>query len=109
MMYINFALHAYTKALAACGGFDDHHSTLSGDPMRVVSFPGSVNSETGLMYRYLGGPEEFMRASISDVVWRSRAVRYFYNVDFARATYHAHPEPVGAMTMCAKTGGYEHG
>jgi len=57
-MYINFALRAYTKARAACGGFDDHHFTLSCDPMRVVSFPGSVNAETGLICKYLGGPEE---------------------------------------------------
>ncbi len=55
MMYISIALLAYTEALAAFGGFDDHHSTLSCDPMRVVSFPGSVNAETGLICMYLGG------------------------------------------------------
>lgn len=110
------ARFVYTRNLkAACGGFDDHHFTLSSDPMRVVTFPESLNGETGLMCKYLGGPEEFERTSVQDILWRSKATRYFYNMGFESAVQsHSHPEPAyssprRAMTICAKIGGGERG
>lgn len=78
------------------------------NPMRVVTFPESLNGETGLICRHLGGPEEFERTSITDIVWRSKTVHYFFNTTFERLN-HAHPESVRAMTVCAKTGGEERG
>jgi len=50
-----------------------------------------------------------------DILWRSKAARYFYNLGFERAVQiYAHPEPAyssprQAMTVCAKIGGGEHG
>lgn len=99
----------YTRHVkAATGGFDDPHFRLSCDPMRVVTFPESLNGETGLICKYLGGPKEFERTSISDILWRSKASKYFHNTTWTNLN-HTHPEPMGAMTMCAKTSGEEHG
>jgi hypothetical protein len=99
----------YTKHIkAATGGFDDSHFRLSCDPMRVVTFPESLNGETGLICKYLGGPKEFEKTSIPDIIWRSKASKYFYNTSW-ESLNHAHPEPLGAMTLCAKTGRGEGG
>ena len=104
------ARFVYTRHIkSACGEFDDRHFTLSCDPMRVVTFPGSLNGETGLVCKYLGGPQSFERTRISDIIWRSRATTYIYNLGFERLTDHAHPELARAMTISAKTGGGEGG
>jgi DNA primase catalytic subunit len=103
------ARYIYTKHIkAGTGGFDDSHFRLSCDPMRVVTFPGSLNGKTGLVCSYLGKPTDFESLSISDILFRSRAMKYFFNTSFEPMN-HSHPEPVRAMTLCAKTGGGEYG
>jgi hypothetical protein len=82
----------YTKHIkAGCGGFDRHHFTLSGDPMRVISFPESLNGQTGLMCISLGDPKSFERTGISDIIWKSKASWHFYNREFENMN-HSHPE-----------------
>ena len=85
----------YTKHLkAVCGGFDKYHFILSSDPMRVVTFPGSLNASTGLICTHLGNRKEFENTPISDILSKSRALKHFYNLDF-EAMHYAHPEPMG--------------
>jgi hypothetical protein len=90
------ARYLYTRHIkSVCGGFDDHHFTLSCDPLRVVTFPESLNGRTGLICSYLGGPKDFENTSISDVLWRSKASMYFYGTGWETMTrLHAHPEPM---------------
>jgi len=43
--------------------------------MRVITFPESLNGETGLVCSYLGYPAEFCDLSVSDVLEKARAVK----------------------------------
>ena len=87
----------YTKLLkSACGGFDIHHFTLSCDVTRIVTFPGSLNAETGLICRYMGDRKDLERLNVSSIVWDSRALLYLYDLGFYKAceiSNHSHPEP----------------
>ena len=40
------------------GVFDIHHFILSSDVLRLITFPESLNGETGPICSYLGGPKE---------------------------------------------------
>ena len=83
----------YTRHVKrALGGFDDPHFKLSCDPMRMITFPGSLNSRSGLICTHLGGPSEFESMSMTDVLHRSRALHYFFDDGF-RPLVHAHLEP----------------
>ena len=85
----------YTKHLkGSCGGFDRHHFTLSSDVTRIITFPGSLNGETGLICSYLGKREDFEKISISDVLWDSKAVKFLYDLNWIKGSeLHSHPEP----------------
>jgi len=39
-----------------------HYFVLSSDVLWVITFPESLNGETGLVCSYLGGAKEFARA-----------------------------------------------
>ena len=88
------ARYLYTRHLkSACGGFDKHHFTLSADVMRVITVPGSLNGDTGLVCSILGSRKEFERLSISEILWKARARQYFFNTEWDSMISNAHPEP----------------
>jgi hypothetical protein len=49
-------------------GFDIHHFVLSSDVLRVITFPESMNGETGLFCSYLGGANEFSGLKIYEIL-----------------------------------------
>ena len=64
----------YTKQLNnSVGGFDRHHFILSSDVMRVITFPESLNGETGLVCSILGNPTEFCDLKVHDILEQARA------------------------------------
>jgi hypothetical protein len=68
----------YTKYLKqVCSGFDDDHFKLSVDPMRVVTFPDSVNGATGLLCKSIGGRRDFEALRISSMLLESRWTRIY--------------------------------
>jgi hypothetical protein len=72
------ARFVYTKYLKqVCGGFDDDHFKVSVDPMRVVTFPESINGESGLLCKSLGGIADFEAWTISRILIESRWTRIF--------------------------------
>lgn len=100
----------YTRYLKQiCCGFDDDHFKLSVDPMRVVTFPDSINGETGLLCKSLGGKNDFESLKVSEILSRARWGRlYNYPIrwhnlsmeDYIDRAYqrieeslHSHPEP----------------
>ena len=63
----------YTKLLNdSVGGFDRHHFILSADVMRVITFPESINGETGLVCSYLGGANEFSSLKVYEILEKAR-------------------------------------
>ena len=61
---------------------------------RIITFPGSLNGETGLICSYLGGPKEFRSKYASRIVWDSEALKYFFDLNWTRGSeLYAHPEP----------------
>ena len=68
----------YTKYLKqVCSGFDDDHFKLSVDPMRVVTFPDSINGETGLLCKSLGDWRDFEDMQIPEMLRESRWCRIY--------------------------------
>jgi hypothetical protein len=62
----------YTKYIEqVCGGFDDDHFKLSVDPMRVITFPDSINGETGQLCKSLGGISDFETKKIQSILLES--------------------------------------
>jgi hypothetical protein len=49
-------------------GFDIHHFVLSSDVLRVITFPESLNGETGLICSYLGGTNEFSGMKVYEIL-----------------------------------------
>jgi DNA primase catalytic subunit len=85
----------YTRYLkSALGEFSKYHFTLSTDPMRVMTVPGSLNGKTGKICFYVGDSSDFEKLTFEDVVRRSDASRYLYNNGFqsANSFLHSHPE-----------------
>ena len=68
----------YTKQLqnAVPKIFDKHHFTLSVDTQRVITFPESLNGETGLVCSYLGRPDEFRDMTIDQIVTKARSAKH---------------------------------
>jgi hypothetical protein len=67
----------YTKHVKqTCGGFDDPHFILACDPMRVISFPDSLNAETGLICSYLGSREKFESVGLTEILRESRRAKW---------------------------------
>jgi len=84
----------YTRHIkGATGGFDNSHFKLSCDPMRMITFPESLNAVTGLICTYLGTPSDFARKQVAEILRESRALRYFHDTDFQNLN-HSHPEPL---------------
>lgn len=99
----------YTQYLKqVCGDFDDDHFKLSVDPMRVVTFPNSINGETGLLCKGLGGRTDFEATKISTMLIESRWTRIYnypirwhslgledfvHNYRGLEESLHAHLEP----------------
>jgi len=52
----------------AVKGFDIHHFILSADVLRVITFPGSLNSVTGLVCSYLGGAKAFGKMKVYEIL-----------------------------------------
>ena len=77
----------YTKHLnGSVGGFDRHHFILSCDVMRVITFPESLNGETGLVCSYLGDPAEFCDLKVYDILDQARASKGItHGVNFVSA------------------------
>ena len=48
--------------------FDESHFKLSSDVMRVITVPESLNGESSLVCSYLGGPKEFTRMSVEEIM-----------------------------------------
>ena len=55
--------------------FDKAHFTLSCDPMRVISMPGSLNALTGVSCSYLGDPKQFKRLSVEEILRKARGAK----------------------------------
>jgi len=88
------ARHVYTRHIkGATGGFDDPHFKLSRDPMRMITFPESLNARTGLICTYLGTPSDFVRKPVTEILRESRALRYFHDAEF-QCLSRSHPEPL---------------
>jgi hypothetical protein len=88
------ARYIYTKHIkGATGGFDDSHFKLSCDPMRMITFPESLNAVTGLICTHLGTPSDFARKPVLEILRESRALRYFHEASFQTLS-HSHPEPL---------------
>ncbi len=88
----------YTHYLqSSCVPFSKYHFVLSSDPMRVMTVPGSLNGETGLVCFEVGDPAEFEKITMKELVVRSDARKHLYNTGFHTASdlVHAHPEPSG--------------
>ena len=51
--------------------FDHIHFTVSVDPLRVASVPGSVNGETGLVCSFVGSPSDLQRRSVVSILRES--------------------------------------
>jgi hypothetical protein len=84
----------YTKHIkGATGVFDDSHFKLSCDPMRMITFPESLNARTRLICSYLGTPSDFARKPVIEILRESRALRYFHKVSFQSLSY-SHLEPL---------------
>jgi hypothetical protein len=82
----------YTKHIkGATGGFDDNHFKLSCDPMRMITFPESLNTRTRLICSYLGTPSDFARKPVIEILRESRALRYFHEASF-KSLNHTHLE-----------------
>jgi len=66
----------YTKHIseAVPGKFDNAYFVVSSDVMRVITFPESLNGETGLICSYLGGPSDFSNLEVSEIIEAARAV-----------------------------------
>lgn len=43
---------------------------------RVITFPGSLNGETGLICSYLEGYKGFERTPVSKIVWQSKFTKF---------------------------------
>ena len=87
----------FTKYLQdSVGGFDKHHFIVSSDTQRVITFPESLNGETGLVCSSLGDPADFGGLEVSEVLEEARGARWLLNgADFVTLNdYHAHPEPL---------------
>jgi hypothetical protein len=56
--------------------FDDSHYVLSNDVTRVISFPESLNGETGLTCSYLGRPRDFERFTVKGILGKARASKH---------------------------------
>jgi hypothetical protein len=69
----------FTKLL--CKGcpkaFDKHHFVVSNDICRVVTFPESINVETGLTCSYLGSPDEFRSMGIDAIVDKAKRAKEY--------------------------------
>lgn len=83
----------YTKHIkSGFGGFDDPHFTLSSDPMRVITFPRSLNGRTGLLCHAMTG-REFLNITLSEVLMRAHIKKsVFFPADWTPLN-HAHLEP----------------
>jgi len=57
------------------GGFDIHHFILSSDVLRVITFPESLNGETGLICSYLGGANEFSGLNVYEILESAKAAK----------------------------------
>jgi DNA primase catalytic subunit len=73
-------------------GFDRAHFLLSVDPMRVLAVPGSLNADCGLICTYIGDRQDLEKASVRDVVERSKPTSLIY----------CHAEPARAMRFAAR-------
>lgn len=91
------ARYVYTHHLqSSCDTFDKYHFMLSSDPMRVMTVPGSLNGETGLVCFDVGGHQEFEGITLEEVVARSDAKRFLYNNGFrVLSDLYTHPEATG--------------
>lgn len=52
--------------------FDSSHYVLSCEVTRVISFPESLNGETGLTCSYLGGPRDFERLTVDAIMIKAK-------------------------------------
>ena len=57
------------------GRFDIHHFVLSSDVLRVITFPESLNGETGLVCSYLGDPSEFSGLKVNEILERAKSAK----------------------------------
>lgn len=53
-------------------GFDIPHFVLSSDVLRVITFPESLNGETGLVCSCLGNPAEFRDLKVYEILEQAR-------------------------------------
>jgi hypothetical protein len=60
--------------------------------MRVITVPGTLNMETGLIASYIGKKKDLEALSTGEIIGKSKPTPFIY---------HCHPEPsyVSAMTM----------
>ena len=56
--------------------FDHSHYVLSCDVTRVISFPESLNGETGLVCSYLGRTRDFERLTVKAILDKARARKH---------------------------------
>jgi hypothetical protein len=54
--------------------------------MRIITFPGSLNGEIGLICPCLGEPRDFERTDGSEIVRKSDVSRFFYDMNDLRAS-----------------------
>jgi hypothetical protein len=62
----------FTKTLSfevAC--FDRHHFIVSTDPMRIITVPETLNSESGLICRFIGDRKDLERLSVEQILLNS--------------------------------------
>ncbi|MGD0805447.1 MAG: hypothetical protein ABSA11_15415 [Candidatus Bathyarchaeia archaeon] len=56
-------------------GFDRHHFILSSDVLRVITFPESLNGETGLVCSHLGGAIEFNSLKVYEILEGAKSAK----------------------------------
>ena len=56
--------------------FDESHFILSSDVTQVISYPESLNGESGLVCSYLGKPKEFNRMNVEDIIKKARQQKH---------------------------------
>jgi len=61
---------------------------------RIITFPDSLNRETGLICSYLGGEKDVEKMEAYKIFWQMDATRFLYYLTLIRVSdLHPHLEP----------------
>jgi integrase len=85
--------------------FDRAHFTVSVDPMRVVTVPGTLNAATGLVCRYIGTRKDLEKLTIQELLEKSKEYDRFHGYPETLESSVSNESPNGSMKSCARGSG----